>query len=224
MLEQNDVDILKKSLPFWKQLNTGEKDSLILHSSIVQYKQGTILHSGSQDCVGVHIIKSGTLRTYMLSDEGKEITLYRLESRDVCILSASCLLSEIVFDVNISAETDCEVILINSSYFAKLSKQNILVENFSYKIAAERFSDVMWAFQQILFMSFDKRLAVFLQDEMTKTKSNIINMTHEQIAKYMGSAREVVSRMLKYFSNEGIVTLSRGGITIVDKKKLMALI
>lgn len=91
-------------------------------------------------------------------------------------------------------------------------------------MATTRFSDVMWAMQQILFMGVDKRLAIFLWDETAKTGSNSIKMTHEQIARYMGSAREVVSRMLKYFAGEGIVALSRGEIRVMDKEKLSKLI
>lgn len=78
----------------------------------------------------------------------------------------------------------------------------------------------MWAMQQILFMSMDKRLAVFLWDEISKTEDDTVHLTHEQVARDVGSAREVVSRMLKYFTSEGIVELSRGGIKVIDKKKL----
>ena len=78
----------------------------------------------------------------------------------------------------------------------------------------------MWVMQQILFMSMDQRLAIFLSDESKRRGSDIIPLTHEQIAKYMGSAREVVTRMLKYFGNEGIVEVSRKGVKILDKKRL----
>jgi CRP/FNR family transcriptional regulator len=159
----------------------------------------------------------------MLSEEGREITLYRLQEGDVCVLSASCVLSTITFDVHVDAEVDSEVLLVHASVFAELSRQNVYVEKFSYQLATERFSDVMWTMQQVLFMSFDKRLAIFLLDEMNKAEEDTIRLTHEQIAKYVGTAREVVTRMLKYFSGEGIVSLSRGGIKILDKKKLRSL-
>jgi CRP/FNR family transcriptional regulator len=102
--------------------------------------------------------------------------------------------------------------------------KNIYVENYMYKKAADRFSDVMWAMEQILFKSFDARLAIFLYDEMVNTKSNVIKLTHEQIAKYIGSAREVVSRMLKSFEKHDVLKLSRGTIEIIDKDKLRSLI
>ena len=139
------------------------------------------------------------------------------------MLSASCVLKTITFDVFIDAEEKSEVFIINSKIFAELSEKNVYVENFALAIATERFSDVIWAMQQILFMSFDKRLAIFLIDETAKNGNNSLKLTHEQIAKYMGSAREVVSRMLKYFVSEGIVELSRGGIKIINKEKLLSI-
>jgi CRP/FNR family transcriptional regulator len=220
MLNENDSRLLATQLAFWDNLTLLQKNSLISNANLVHYEPGQSMHYGENDCIGVLIVKNGTIRTYITSDEGREITLYRLDAGDMCILSASCVLQTIDFDISVDAETVCDIIQINSSIFSKLSSENVYVELFSYKLATERFSDVMWAMQQILFTSFDKRLATFLLDESVKTGEDTIRHTHEQIAKYLGSAREVVSRMLKYFSTEGLVTLSRGGITIIDKKKL----
>ena len=182
------------------------------------------VHGGENDCVGVIIVKSGGLRSYILSEDGREITLYRLFSGDICILSASCIINSITFDVHIDAEMDSELLIINNAVFAKLAEENVYVENFSLKETAGRFSDVMWTVEQILFMSFDKRLAWFLLDEASRTKSDEIPLTHDQIARYIGSAREVVSRMLRYFVGEGLVEQYRGGIKIVDKKRLREMI
>ncbi|MFZ2538523.1 MAG: Crp/Fnr family transcriptional regulator [Oscillospiraceae bacterium] len=223
MLTDDDVKLLSSTLTFWSKLAINEKNLILNNVATIKYNRGDNIHRGSNDCVGVLIIKSGTLRTYILSDEGKEITLYRLYAGDVCMLSASCLIKNITFDVHIDATEMSEILLINSSVFAQLIQQNIYVENFSYRITIDRFSDVMWAMEQILFMSFDRRMAIFLIDESAKNNSDIISLTHEQIAKYMGSAREVVSRMLKYFANEGIVEMSRGGVKIIDKVKLRSL-
>ena len=158
-----------------------------------------------------------------MSEDGREITLYRLFKGDVCILSASCVLEAITFDVYIDAEEDTEALLIDAAAFRDLARQNIYVQNFGYQITTSNFSDVMWAMQQILFMGADKRLAIFLIDESSKNETDTISMTHEQIARLMGSAREVVSRMLKYFETEGMVKLSRGSVTITDRKKLRKL-
>lgn len=223
MLTEQEIAFVSTSLSFWERLSADEKSLLLGGISPVHYHQGQRIHSGEQDCIGVLLIQHGSLRTYLLSDEGREVTLFRLSDDDVCVFSASCLLKNITFDVSIDAETDTDLLLVSSAVFARLIQQNVYVENFSYKLAIDRFSDVMWAMEQILFMSFDRRLAIFLIDESSKTSSDSVSLTHEQIAKYMGSAREVVSRMLKYFASEGIVALSRGGVKILDRARLRAL-
>ena len=182
------------------------------------------MHSAENDCIGVLLVKSGELRTYILSEGGKEATLYRLNAGEVCILSASCLIHNITFDVFIDAETDSEVLLLSAAVFARLQAKNIYVENFALRVMVDKFSDVMWAMEQILFKSFDSRLATFLLDESAKRGSDRIDLTHEQIARYMASAREVVSRMIKYFEKEKLVTLHRGGLVITDKAGLRKLV
>lgn len=224
MLSENDLNYIPQVLTFWDKLNEKQKKLVLDHIISVQYQKGTTIHSGENDCVGVILIKTGELRIYILSEEGKDITLFRLRGGDVCVLSASCILQNITFDVHIDAEVDSEVLLVDASLYQQLCKQNIYAENFTDKLVIDSFSDVMWAMEQILFMSFDKRLAIFLSDEIVRTQVDTIELTHEQIAKYIGSAREVVSRMLKYFSQEGIVELSRGGVKVIDKKKLKNLI
>lgn len=223
MLQQDCSDLFLKTLSFWEQLSSEEKKLICDNTIIVKYAKGTSIHNGSEDCIGVMLLKSGQLRTYILSEDGRDITLYRLFKGDVCILSASCVLDAITFDVFIDAEEDTEVLLINSAVFHQLADCNIYVRCFGYQLTATRFSDVMWAMQQVLFMSADRRLAIFIIDELAKNGSDEINLTHEQIARYMGSAREVVSRMLKYFSQEGIVSLYRGGFKVIDKAKLRRL-
>lgn len=215
--------IFAARLSFWEHLSNSEKAMLCNGTTVQTYSKGEVIHSGGNDCIGVLLIQSGQLRTYMLSEDGRDITLFRQYANDVCILSASCVLQAITFDVFIEAEEDTSVLLISSAAFRSLTESCIYVQNFANELAADRFSEVMWAMQQILFMSFDRRLAIFLTDELAKTGGNEILLTHEQIAKYMGSAREVVSRMLKYFSGEGLVKLSRGSIIVLDKPRLLKL-
>ncbi len=213
-----------KSLPFWDKLTETQKDYITKHSSLKTYPKDTPIYNFLKGCVGLIIIKTGSIRVYMLSEDGREITLYRLYEGDVCVLSASCALNQITFDISIDSVAETEILQIDAGAFSKVFNENIYLENYAYKMTTERFSDVMWAIQQILFMSFDKRLAIFLIDESLKNKSDEIKMTHEQIAKLMGSAREVVSRMLKYFSTEGYVELSRGGVKLLNKSKLRDII
>jgi len=213
----------QKYLPFWDKLKPADKNLLCDSSAFVKYPKGSNVHGGSGECTGAIFVKSGCLRTYIMSEEGKEVTLYRLYPGDFCMLSASCVLSAITFDVLVDAEEDSECYVIGGRVLAEITERNIYAENFALQVAVERFSDVMWVMQQILFMSFDRRLAIFLWDEISKSGDDTVRLTHEQIAKYIGSAREVVSRMLKYFAAEGITENSRGGVTVIDKEKLRAL-
>lgn len=224
MKNKEFADVLKEHLDFWPHLTPEQVKMILDHTKLMHYAAGETIHSAEHECIGVLIVKSGELRTYMLSEEGREITLYRLNGGEVCILSASCILHSITFNVYIDAEKGSDVLLLNASVFSNIASQNLYVENFALRAGVERFSDVMWAMEQILFMNFDRRLAIFLITETARIKSDNLPLTHEQIAKYMGSAREVVSRMLKHFSSEGIVSLYRGGVRILDRTKLKSLI
>ena len=217
------IELFEKMFPFWSNMSESDREMFVLSSSCVSFEKGTNIHDGDE-CTGVILVKKGSLRIYVLSEDGKEITLYRLFAGDMCMLSASCVLQSITFDVFVDSEENSECVVVSGSAFNSLTQKMPEAKIFALEMALGRFSDVMWVMQQILFMSMDKRLAIFLLDESSKLGSDTIKLTHEQIAKYMGSAREVVSRMLKYFVSEGIITSSRSdGIKILDKSRLRAL-
>lgn len=214
--------VYRKIFPFWDKISEEERSIICDNSFAISYPKGTTIHDGTE-CSGVFFVNSGSLRVYIMSEDGKAVTLYRLHKGDMCMLAASCVLQSVTFDVFIDAEENSECYIVSGPAFAKISENNPDIKIFALETAVSRFSDVMWVMQQILFMSMDKRLAIFLWDEAARTSSDIISLTHEQIAKYIGSAREVVSRILKYFSNEGIIEASRKGIKILDKKRLKEL-
>ena len=220
MDEKQLVTLFEDAFPFWDGLSEWDKNTFLHSSYEVSFHGGATVHDGGE-CTGVILIKSGCLRLYLLSDEGKEVTLYRLFPGEMCILSASCVLENLTFDVLIDAEEDSECVVVGGCAYEGVWQKSDAVKIFTYETALSRFSDVMWVMQQILFMSMDKRLAIFLLDETSKNGTDTVKLTHEQIAKYMGSAREVVSRMLKYFTSEGLISSSRSeGIKIIDKKRL----
>ena len=222
-MQKEDCGRMAGFFPFWDKLTGEEQKTICRNAASAEYPKGAFIHRASEDCVGVLLVKEGQLRVYMQSEDGRDITLFRIDEGEACVLSASCFMQEITFEILIDAEKDSEVLVIPTAVIRRLSQENIYVENFIYKLAAERFSDVMWTMQQILFMSFDKRLAVFLVDEAAKTGEDTLTMTHDQIARYTGSAREVVSRMLKYFEKENLVELARGRVKLANKKKLQEL-
>jgi len=217
------MNILEEMLPFWNKLQNEQKVMFSHRAIDKNYHKGTILHAGGEDCVGLFLIRSGRIRAYIMTKEGKEITLFRLVDKELCIFSASCMMRNINFDIWISAETDVEAILIPSSIYSQLAENNIAVSHFTNEIMNSRMSDVMWVLEQILFMSFDKRLANFLIEQSELENTDTLKITHEQIANHLGSAREVVTRMLKYFTEERLILLKRGSVTIIDKKGLINL-
>ncbi len=219
-MEKNQlIELFEKVFPFWNKMSEIDKETFCRTSHHVTFKKGTNVHNGNE-CTGVILVKSGSLRLYMLSEDGKEITLYRIFPGEMCMLSASCVLDSITFDVYVDSEENSECVVVGGCAYEDLSRRLVDAKLFALETALSSFSDVMWVMQQILFMSMDKRLAIFLLDEIAKKGGDTISLTHEQIAKYMGSAREVVSRMLKYFASENLVEVSRGGIKILDKKRL----
>ena len=215
-------EIFEKNFPFWDVISEDDRQFICDNTHAFSYGKGVNIHD-STECSGVILVRKGTLRLYMMSDDGKDITLYRLHEGDMCMLSASCVLNSITFDVFVDSEDDSECLIVSGYAFKAVSERNVPIKMFWMETALSRFSDVMWVMQQILFMSMDKRLSIFLLDESSRLNTDTITLTHEQIAKYIGSAREVVSRMLKYFSSEGLVELSRKGVRIIDRRALSKL-
>ena len=212
-------DIFEQYFPFWKSISEEDREYLCANTSEVHFESEQPVHNNNE-CSGLYIVKSGRLRLYMLSDEGKEITLYRLAKGDICMLSASCVLNSITFDVYIDSEMPTDCYMISAGAFGAMSEKYLEVKNFALETAVARFSDVMWIMQQIVFMSMDRRLAIFLLDEIASNGSDSILMTHEQIARHLGTAREVVTRILKHMSSDGVIEVTRKGIKVIDKNKL----
>ena len=209
--------------PVWEQL-TPAQQALLEGSAIYTHaEKGTVLHNGSADCLGLLLVCSGQLRGYILSDEGREITLYRLFERDMCLFSASCMLHSIQFDIQIQVEKDADFWVIPPDVYKSLMEQSPAVANFTNEVMSTRFSEVMWLMEQVMWKSFDKRLADFLLQESVLEGTSHLELTHEKIANHMGTAREVVTRMLRYFQQEGMVSLSRGVVDLVDENALREL-
>ena len=211
---------LQSYFPIWEQLTPAQQERLKGSAISRTVKKGTVLHNGSADCTGLLLVERGQLRAYILSDEGREITLYRLFDRDICLFSASCMMRSIQFEMMIEAEKDTALWIVPTEVYQSIMQESAPVSNFTNEIMATRFSEVMWLIEQIMWKSFDKRLAAFLLEESTLEGDNTLKLTHETIANHLGTAREVVTRMLRYFQTEGMVKLARGTVEITDGEKL----
>ena len=206
--------------PVWNKLNTVHQGQILGTLISRTVKKGTVIHNGSNDCTGLLLVKSGQLRAYILSEEGREITIYRLFDRDMCLFSASCMMRSLQFDITIEAEKDAELWIIPVEVYQSIMAESAPLANYTNELMATRFSDVMWLIEQIMWKSLDKRVAAFLLEESAIEDSDTLKITHEAVANHLGSHREVITRMLKYFQNEGMVKLSRGAIELADKSKL----
>ena len=214
---------LSEYIPIWDRLTARQQEAIQQAAVIRSAPKGTVIQRSGEECAGMMIVRRGQLRSYLLSDDGREITLYRLFERDTCLFSASCMLQSIQFDITIEAEKDTELWLIPAPVAKAVLQESAPAANYVNELMASRFSEIMWLIEQILWKSFDKRLAAFLLQESTLEETPVLALTHETIAKHLGTAREVVTRMLRYFQNEGLVELTRGHVRLTDPKRLQEL-
>ena len=216
----NEIKHTLSSLPFWSHLSASEQEMLISGSVVQDYAKKSIVCNSATECLGLSVLLQGEMRVCVLSEEGREITLCRLHPGDVCVLSAVCVIRQITFESLLIAQTDCRLLSIMPSVFKRMIEQNVHARSFVYEKATERFSDAMWTMQQILFHGFDRRLASFLLAEADRLGTDELRLTHEDIARYTSSAREVVARMLKRFAEDGLLEVRRGSILLTDRRSL----
>ncbi len=214
--------LLQEVFPCWDKLTRQQQLHIQSHSGQRRYQKGQLPHQGG-DCSGLLLVQSGQLRVYILSPGGKEVTLYRLFPWDICLFSASCVMKNIHFDLYVEAEKDTQVFVVPSEVYQELMKSSLAVADYTNQLMAARFSDVMWVMEQVLFTSFDSRLAAFLLEQARIDQKEELRITHEEIARHLGSAREVVTKMLNYFAQEGMVRLARGRVALLDTARLEAL-
>lgn len=241
-----------EQLPFWKNLSQEEKDRTLSLSVIREYEKGNILHATDGDCLGLAMVLSGSVRAYMMSEEGREITLYHIHDGEWDVLTASCIMYQITFDTQMVIEEKSRILIVPTTALARLKEENIYVRSFIYEALTERFSDVMWTIQQILFYGIDQRVAAYLVHRAEEqgyslsdaggtkghaggaggTKSSagdaggddpVIMVTHEEIAREINTAREVVARIVKHFINDGLVETGRGKVKIKDPRRIYEL-
>ena len=211
---------IKEFFPIWDKMTAGQQEALVSGARRQVLKKGTVIHRDTEDCAGLLLLEEGQLRAYMLSEEGREITVYRLLEGDICLFSASCMIRSLQSDIVIEAERDSRMWVISPGVYRKLMDESAPIANYTNEIMASRLTDVMWLMEQVMWKSLDRRLASFLLEEADLEGSGSLKITHEMIGNHLGTAREVVTRMLRYFQSEGMVRLSRGAVEITDRKKL----
>jgi CRP/FNR family transcriptional regulator len=211
-LEKEIID----KLQFINIFSEDEKNTFFTHAYQVNYSSGKTLIESSKTCQSVYFVISGLIRVFKLTPEGKELTLYRISSGDTCLFTMGCIMGNTNFEALAETEQDSVLVALPGDIFKSLMFSN---KEFSEMILSKiltTLTELMILTEEVTFHSINKRVASYLVSKNTE----IIKNTHEEIANELGSAREVVSRMLKEFEKSSIVTLKRGSVTIKDRKKL----
>ncbi|MCR5033949.1 MAG: Crp/Fnr family transcriptional regulator [Clostridia bacterium] len=213
-----------EQLVFWDKLTDEEKERVADYAVIRDYKKDSILHAMEGDCLGLIVVLGGSVRAYMMSEEGREITLYHIREGEYDVLTASCIMYQVTFDTQMVLEEDSRILIVPTTVLAGLKQNNVYVRSFIYEVLTQRFSDVMWTFQQIVFYGIDQRVAAYLlnhaEERQAGEQADIVHATHEQIAREINTAREVVARIIKRFAEDSLLETGRGTVTIKDQKGL----
>lgn len=209
-------DLFKRSFPFWENLTESQKKQLQDSTTVNHCRKKTVLHFGGGECAGVQIIASGRARVFITSPGGGDITLFRLLEGDVSILSAACMMNGMDVELDMEMETDCVIYTISKKAYRRLYDECGAVKDYTMEMISEKFSDIMWLFNQFVFSNVASRVAGALLEHRGLEGSDVIAVTHEMLARDAGTAREVVTRILRQFQSDGLVKLTRGKIEITD--------
>ena len=207
------------ALPFWGALTAREQETMCACAQIRSYAKGELIYSKEQECLGLIRVLSGAVRTFMLSDEGREVRLYRVDENDTDVLSASCVMNQITFETQMVADENCTLLIVPAVCLKNFKENNLHVRCFLFEKLGERFSDVMLNMQAILFTRLDRRIA----EALLSRGGTVVRITHEQLAGEVNSTREAVSRILKDLERQSLIRLGRGQITLADPEALKRL-
>lgn len=213
-------ELLRNAFPFWESLTEQQKTELCRNTLKSHCEKKTQLHFGGGECAGVQIIGSGRVRVFITSPGGGDITLFRLIGGDVSILSAACMLNGMDIELDMEMETDCTIYTTPKKVYRRLYDESAVVKDYTMEMISEKFSDIMWLLNQFLFSNVASRIAGALLEHRALEGGDELSLTHETIAKDAGTAREVVTRILKQFQSDGLVKLGRGKVIIVDPERL----
>ena len=223
-LKAISISQILPKIPFWANLLPDEKAIVSQRAITKRFSKDQLMSSNSSSCLGIIFILSGGIRVSLISDEGREITLYRAHANEFCVSTAFCVIQQLTFEAIVTAEEDTTVLVIPSSVCARLMDSNIHVRAFIFENSTKRYSQTIWSIQQMLFKRFDQRLASYFVSTYKSSGSVEVKKTQEEIARDVNSAREVVARMLKEFAAKGLVEIKRGKILLRNIEGLKELL
>jgi CRP/FNR family transcriptional regulator len=215
MLTTATTQKLLRHYPMLSALPAAELKPLLENVVVMPLPVGTVVFDENQPCQGFPLILSGSVRVIKSAANGRELQLYRVSSGESCILTSSCLLGHTRYQARGIVEQDVEMIVLSPASFHALLSAHQPFRDYIFGLFSERLTDLMELVSAVAFQKLDQRLAILLIN-----KPRIIHTTHQALADELGSAREIVSRLLKGFEEQGWVKLGREQIEIVDAEAL----
>lgn len=213
---------VKELLPLLKEDSFKDIDEFFSASVYQKIPHNKIISVEGDACNYFSFLLKGIIRVYKVGSSGREITLYRINEGGSCILTASCILSHKAFPAIAVTELDCEVLSLPANLFKDWVTKYSFWQEYVFDLVSTRLSDVITTVEEIAFKSVDTRIAEKLT-HLSGEKGIFVEITHNEIARDIGTSREVVSRILKDFESRGVIQIARGSIKILDTIKLAAL-
>ncbi|MBZ0134051.1 MAG: Crp/Fnr family transcriptional regulator [Rhodocyclaceae bacterium] len=208
---------IEAQYPVLAELPQKLRQEIAAAAQAVTVPSGTTLFDEQQPCQGFPFVLAGAIRVSKVSASGRELPLYRVTPGETCIITSSCLLGDTPYNARGTTEGETVLVLLPQGVFIELLEQAAF-RNFIFNLFAERMADLMRLVEEVAFHKLDQRLAALLLG-----KGRIVHATHQQLADELGSVREMISRLLKGFAEQGLVALGREQIEIRDAAGLRRL-
>lgn len=212
-------EAIRSHIPYFDEMGP-LKEEILQTVGLEHAVRGESIHRAGETCKGTIVIVTGLVRAYSDLAERKELTLYRLSSYDMCLFSASCTFRQPGVQISLEADEDTDYLVIPTPLFMKMQNAVPSFAKLVSDIMQERFADIFTLLGDILTKKLPTRLASLLLEEATRCTGDEIAITQDRLASHLGSAREVVTRTLKYLQDEGLITIGRGQIIIRNRAGL----
>ena len=193
----------------------GKRQMILETLSFRQMEPGTTILREGQSCSSVPFVLEGTIRVFKVAESGREITLYRVEEGESCILSAGCRSGLAVFPASAVAERATSAAFLPSATFGLLFSEGPGFRDFVLAQYSRRMAEIMELVEEVAFRRVDERLAQWLHDQSSATPSGLVIATHQELADHVGTSREVVSRILKDWEQRKSLEISRGSLRLL---------
>ena len=209
------------AFPLLRESGQKVREEILKHTLIMRIPKGEYVFLEGDECKHLALILSGTVRVYKPAENGREITLYRLGAGESCVLTASCIFERNNFPAIAVTEEEVEAAVVPSHVFRTWINTHEIWRGYVFNLLSRRLSGIIATLEEVAFRSMDMRIAEFLI-KLCERDGNDLKTTHQYIAMELGTSREVVSRILKHFEAEKILSLGRGVITLLDQEGLIA--